>query len=143
MLTLSRSVGDVSLWSWSDVDAYLLPLSSVSSAAITQYLGRPVQLALKGPRERVCEPTNAAPTLGSAAWPAQVDFQDGFPLLVVSMESAREVEAYVRTTVGKQGVGERWREEELVIERCACRASTVNSTQVLTGRGQIQAQPRS
>ena len=35
------------------------------------------------------------------------------------MESARAVQTHIRATIGKQGVAERWREEELVIERYA------------------------
>lgn len=116
-LFLCYRAGDVAIWSWSDIDAYLLPLSSSVNDTLSKYLGRPAQLALKGPRERVCEATVAAPTLGSPDWPAEVVFQDGYPLLVASLESARAVQDYVRSTVGKQGVAEKWKEEELAIER--------------------------
>lgn len=117
-LNSHRSAEDIAVWNWHDIDTYLLPSDSDASTTLSEYLGRPVQLGLKGPRERVCGPTQAAPTLGSPGWPAPMVYQDGYPLLVASLESAREVEKYVRSSVGKGGVTEKWKEEKIVIERC-------------------------
>lgn len=45
-------------------------------------------------------------------------YQDGYPLLVASEESLRAVQERIRGEVGLQGVEERWREGDLVMERC-------------------------
>lgn len=112
-----RSVADVSLFAWNDVDAYLLPFDSPACVALSEYLGRPVQLALKGPRERICLPTKVAPTLGSKEWPADLVFQDNFPLLIASEESAHAVAQHVNQIATAGVVAEKWKDEKVPMKR--------------------------
>lgn len=86
--------------------------SESPSSTLSKYLGRSVHLVYKGPRPRVCQPTTAYPELK-----ATVSYQDGYPLLVLSEESVKEVEKQTKKIVGVQGVEEQWRDEPLVIER--------------------------
>jgi uncharacterized protein len=44
-------------------------------------------------------------------------YQDGYPLLLLSEESVEATEKEVRKYVGTLGIGERWKDEKLVIER--------------------------
>jgi hypothetical protein len=100
-----------------DIDGYICgrsnqPNSESPSSILSKFLGRPVNLSYKGPRPRVCKPTQTFPALD-----ATISYQDGYPLLFLSEESVAEVERQLRGYVGVQGVEERWREDNLVIER--------------------------
>lgn len=66
----------------------------------------------KGPRTRICDPTLDFPNLD-----ASMRYQDGYPLLLLSEESVEATEKEVRKYVGTLGIGERWKDEKLVIER--------------------------
>lgn len=82
------------------------------STILSQYMSRPVLLIYKGPRPRYCNPTEAFPKLN-----ATHNYQDGYPLLVMSDESMEVVEEEIKSHVGKQMIGEKWREGKLLIER--------------------------
>ena len=90
------------------------------STVLSQYLGRAVHLILKGPTIRPLKPTTQFPVLqGSAV------FQDGYPLLVTSVESLAEVQNKVTATaMGKSGweikgvnENEKWKQGEITMER--------------------------
>lgn len=92
---------------------------------LSAFLGRAVHLVYKGPRPRPCPPTYEFPALNATAV-----YQDGFPLLVASEESLAAVQDRVRACAadgGKSrggvglGVQEKWREEELAMERYVLR----------------------
>jgi len=106
-----------SLFGVLDVDGYICGKSTQSnsespSSILSKFLGRPVHLSYKGPRLRVCDPTQTFPALD-----ATISYQDGYPLLFLSEESVEEVERELRGYVGVQGIDERWKEDKLVIER--------------------------
>lgn len=44
-------------------------------------------------------------------------YQDGYPLLIASEESLVSLQERMRGEVGKQGVSDRWSEDQLVMER--------------------------
>ncbi|OCH90529.1 hypothetical protein OBBRIDRAFT_592682 [Obba rivulosa] len=115
-------IPDCSMWGQL-IDGYVCAhLSSPSpSSILTNYLGRPVHLVMKGPRPRDCPPTTAFPDLKATAV-----FQDGYPLLVVSEESLQCVREKVREAARKEKsedgwIGgmdsERWRDGEIEMER--------------------------
>jgi uncharacterized protein YcbX len=79
---------------------------------MSRFLKRDVYLVRKGPRPRPCAPTLDFPNLE-----ATFHYQDGYPLLVCSEESLRAVQERTRVQVGVQGVDERWKKDELVMER--------------------------
>jgi hypothetical protein len=66
----------------------------------------------KGSQSRACNPTPAFPDLQGT-----IAYQDGYPLLLLSEESVEEVERQVRQRVGVEGIEERWKYDQLVIER--------------------------
>jgi len=101
----------ITLWG-STMDGYICEASPSPSTVLSQYFGRPVHLAYKGPRPRPCVPTSTFPMLSATAV-----YQDGYPLLFLSQESIGEVERELRGRVGQQGIDERWMEDRLVIER--------------------------
>lgn len=68
----------------------------------------------KGPRARTCVPTLDFPNLD-----ANLHYQDGYPLLILSEESVEAAEREVRDYVGVQGVEEKWKDDKLVVERWA------------------------
>jgi hypothetical protein len=87
------SLGDVSLWGNSTIDGYICefleppstmreggPIETPSSI-LSRFLGRSVLLIRKGPRTRPCKPTPDFPNLG-----ASIRYQDGYPLLILSIE---------------------------------------------------------
>lgn len=69
---------------------------------------------MKGPRLRICPPTQRFPNLDAPSY-----FQDGYPLLVVSEESIVAVQEQIRGMVGVQGVEEKWSNDTLQVERWA------------------------
>ena len=75
-------------------------------------MGFPVLLVMKGPRLRICPPTQRFPNLDAPSY-----FQDGYPLLVVSEESVAAVQEQIRGMVGVQGVEEKWSNDILQVER--------------------------
>jgi uncharacterized protein len=104
-----------------DVDGYICeyvpsletPSDKTPSAMLSKYFGKPVHLIYKGPRRRACIPTAAFPELD-----ASLHFQDGYPLLVVSEESVRAVGNKTKESAGAQGIGDVWKDKELLVERC-------------------------
>ncbi|KAJ7204394.1 MOSC N-terminal beta barrel domain-containing protein [Mycena pura] len=98
-------------------DAYICealpsPPSRSPSAILSSYFGRPVHLIYKGAQPRPCEPTVTHPNLD-----ANAVFQDCFPLMVMSEESTTQITEQLRRHVGTQGIDERWKTDNLVIER--------------------------
>jgi len=79
---------------------------------LSRYFGRDVLLVFKGPRPRPCQPTSEFPDLQATAV-----YQDGYPLLVASEESLLAIQERVKGEVGVQGVEDRWKNDELVMER--------------------------
>lgn len=125
------------------MDAYICggsdPYQPTPSQVLSDYLGRDVHLVMKGPTRRISPPTTAFPELE-----ANVDFQvryiglvdhedanmqghqDGYPILVASVESLNAVENAIRraasrgpTEGGKiPGIDRgRWHDGELEMER--------------------------
>ena len=66
----------------------------------------------KGAHPRPCDPTTDFPQLEATA-----HYQDAYPLLVASEESLGAVKERLRSEVGNQGVADRWKEDDLVMER--------------------------
>lgn len=100
--------------------------SRTPSSILSEYFERSVNLVLKGPRIRACDPTFDFPKLESS-----LVFQDGYPLLLLSEESVQVAENEVRKYIGVQGVEERWKEDSLVIERLV--ASQVRGPHYMAG----------
>lgn len=105
---------EVKLWSHKAIDGNICQSieGRSPSTILSEYFGYPVHLVIKGPRARMCRPTPRFPDLEA---PSQ--FQDGYPVLVVSEESVAAVQDQVRDMVGVQGVGEKWAWQALPIER--------------------------
>lgn len=82
------------------------------SSILSDYVGFPVHLVVKGPRVRHCPPTLRFPKLEVPSY-----FQDGYPALLISEESVGAVQERIKDMVGVQGVSEKWIKEELEIER--------------------------
>ncbi|KAH7927258.1 hypothetical protein BV22DRAFT_1032010 [Leucogyrophana mollusca] len=107
---------DISLWGKTDIEAFICESidsnSRSPSTILSEYLGLPVHLVMKGPRPRICPPTLRFPILDSPSY-----FQDAYPLLVVSEESVAAVQERIRGMVGVQGVADKWSSDKLVVER--------------------------
>lgn len=110
---------DISLWGRTDLDGYICQAinetsssNTVPSVTISKFLKREVLLVRKGPRPRPCRPTPSFPDLD-----ATFHYQDGYPLLVCSEESLLALREQIQGQVGVQGVDERWKKDELVMER--------------------------
>lgn len=105
---------DVAIWEQKDVQGYICETTRGRSPStiLSEHIGHPVHLVVKGPRVRHCQPTLRFPKLDAPSY-----FQDGYPLLIVSEESVEAVQERIRDMVGTQGVGEKWAQEELKIER--------------------------
>jgi len=107
---------DVKLWASKDIQAHIV--SGPASEILSRFLERKVQLVFKGRRERFCAPTLAYPKLQ-----ASTAFQDGYPLLVASEESRQALEegirncAYAEDVEVSKGVEEKWRHDDLKMER--------------------------
>lgn len=84
------------------------------SSVLSHYLGRDVHLLYKGPRPRPAPTTIAFPNLV-----AQVDYHDGFPLLVASEESFDGVKALAKIWCKEQTKEEwiNWDVDSLTIDR--------------------------
>ncbi|EKM48020.1 uncharacterized protein PHACADRAFT_266593, partial [Phanerochaete carnosa HHB-10118-sp] len=128
MLSQWEIVSDTSLFDRSAQDAYIVQSLSRGgpspSQILSDFLGRPVHLIVKGPTPRSCLPTHAFPTLKATAV-----FQDGYPVLFASEESLEAVAQAVNDTaksgpdspgaLGKIGGMDhaRWEKEKVPIER--------------------------
>jgi len=82
------------------------------SAILSKYFQKPVHLVFKGPNPRSIDPTASFPDLKATA-----KYQDMYPLLVLSEESTKVIDAEVRSRVGTQEIDEQWRKQDVVIER--------------------------
>ncbi|KAF8167503.1 MOSC N-terminal beta barrel domain-containing protein [Crassisporium funariophilum] len=82
------------------------------SESLSKYFGKPVHLVYKGPQPRTIDATTSFPTLKATA-----KYQDMYPLLILSEESTQAVDAELRGRVGTQGIEERWKTENVPIER--------------------------
>lgn len=105
----------VDLFSHFDLDGLVcqsLGSTRSPSEILSQYVGRPCHLIMKGPRTRICEGTADFPKIDNGT-----RYQDGYPLLLLSEESIQAVQDKVRTLVGVQGVEEKWKNDKLLIER--------------------------
>lgn len=71
-----------------------------------------MHLVFKGPNLRLADPTTSFPDLRAA-----VKIQDMYPLLVLSEESTKMVDAEVQSRIGTQGIDESWRDRKVDIER--------------------------
>lgn len=123
-LTYHPSLPDIEIWEDRGLNAYVAQSSALDdpsespSALLSSYLGRQVLLLLKGPKRRMVVPTSTHPNLE-----ADVRFQDGYPLLLVTTESLAAVQEKVRLSASGVegwkvgGITSRWQTEELVIER--------------------------
>ncbi|KAL5494819.1 hypothetical protein ACEPAI_281 [Sanghuangporus weigelae] len=112
-----KKVEDVELWGRNDIDGYICqPVDAEDHDAptrmLSQYFGKDVLLVFKGPRPRPAPPTHDFPDLKATTL-----YQDGYPLLVTSEESLKDVESHLRGEVGNQGVADRWSSDNLVMER--------------------------
>lgn len=110
---------DINLWGWRDLDGYVCQATGINtspnnvpSETISKFLKRDIILVRKGPRPRPCRPTPNFPDLS-----ATFRYQDGYPLLVCSDESLISVQERIQGQIGLQGVDERWKDGELVMER--------------------------
>ncbi|KAG8924683.1 hypothetical protein FRC02_010264 [Tulasnella sp. 418] len=112
---------------WSDAcDGYIVQaipnqegVAVDPSEVLSGYLDRPVHLVLKGPSPRPVKPTDTHASLSTVT-----RFQDGYPLLVATMESLQSVEEQVRATAKGENdwnIGglntDRWSNSEVTIER--------------------------
>jgi len=110
------SLPNITLWPTHEpIDGYIC--ESVAghgspSTILSKYLQKPVHLVFKGPNPRLIDPTTSFPDLKATA-----KYQDMYPLLVLSEESTKVLDAEVRSRVGTQGINEQWRNENVVIER--------------------------
>jgi len=113
---------DLTLFSTKGIEGYiaecLSPPHSSPSQVLSKFLQREVYLAYKGPKPRVCEPTDDFPNLD-----ASVVFQDGYPLLFMSAENAGALDEWVKAlehqgrATKQQIVGEEWCNGGISIER--------------------------
>lgn len=64
---------------------------------------------MKGPRRRICDPTDSHPNLHTDA-NVGVWFQDGYPLLIMSEESMSQMTGWVREMIqnGQGNIGGEW-----------------------------------
>lgn len=107
----------MSLWGQHDIDGHVCQSiddvrGNVPSRTLSHYFGRDVLLIVKGRKARTCRPTHEFPSLS-----ASTNYQDGYPLLVASEESLLAVQDGMRGEVGKQGVADRWKDDDLEMER--------------------------
>jgi len=109
---------NIDLFSHHNLDGYICEAqpppsaSQTASSILSKYFERPVHLVFKGPRTRACEPTLDFPNLD-----ASLHYQDGYPVMILSEESVEAAEKEVRKYVGVQGIEDKWKDDELVIER--------------------------
>ncbi|EKM77780.1 hypothetical protein AGABI1DRAFT_115040 [Agaricus bisporus var. burnettii JB137-S8] len=108
---------DIIMWSPDPaMDGYICPTSiegSISPSDImSRYIGKPVHLVYKGPAQRASRATYEFPDLKSFA-----HYQDMYPMMMLSEENLAVVEEEARPLVGKQGVGEKWKDATVKVER--------------------------
>jgi hypothetical protein len=105
---------DISLWGKDDIEGYVCQTDTGRSPSeiLSEYMGLPVHLAMKGSRPRICPPTQRFPELDAPS-----HFQDGYPLMLLSDESVAAMQERVRGMVGMQGVEETWSSDTLQVER--------------------------
>ncbi|KAF7436253.1 hypothetical protein PC9H_003082 [Pleurotus ostreatus] len=120
-------VDDIVLWSHTGIDGYIvqcLPSTSASvptpnpSEVLSRFFSREVRLVYKGPRPRICFPTDAFPKLE-----ASVVYQDSYPLLVMGQENMDELNVWIQEMItegkatGRELIGEEWRNGIVTVER--------------------------
>lgn len=119
-------IDNCSLFKVVEIDGYICqtlhPTSPSPSEVLSKYFDRPVHLMMKGPKRRVCNPTQTFPDLDASAV-----YQDGFPLLVTSDESLEQVGDEINRWAGGEVDGENigaiddlWKTSRVPIERYAC-----------------------
>ena len=123
---VSRYRIDCNLFKVVEFDGYICqalhPTSPSPSEILSKYFDQPVHLVMKGPKRRVCSPTQTFPGLDASAV-----YQDGFPLLVASDESlervGNEINRWASGEVDGESIGgldDLWKMSRVPIERCAC-----------------------
>jgi hypothetical protein len=85
--------------------------STTPSDIMSKYIGKPVHLIYKGPTPRAAEPTHEFPDLKAFS-----NYQDLYPIMMLSEENLAAVEEKARPLVGMQGVSEKWKDATLKIE---------------------------
>lgn len=105
---------NISLWDKDDIEGHICQTNGGRSPSeiLSQYMGLPVHLAIKGSRLRICPPTQRFPDLDAPSY-----FQDGYPLMILSEESVEAMQERVRGMVGMQGIEEKWSNDALQVER--------------------------
>lgn len=142
-MNLCFSLPQIVLWPKHEpIDGYICESITghpgTPSAILSKYFEKPVHLVLKGPNPRLADPTTSFPDLKTT-----VKIQDMYPLLVLSEESTDIVDAEVRSRVGTQEIDERWRYENVVIERYGLRVCVINYVYLIPAcTTQIQAEYR-
>ncbi|KAJ3570554.1 hypothetical protein NP233_g4332 [Leucocoprinus birnbaumii] len=98
------------------LDGYICQPSAAGASSpsdiLTQYIGKPAHLAYKGPMPRKIDPTYDYPDHKGDAY-----FQWMYPMLLLSEESMEAILEKTRPLVGTQGIGEKWQDRELEVER--------------------------
>lgn len=98
------------------VDGYICEsineAKGTASAKLSKYFEKPVHLVYKGSLPRKIAPTTSFPGLDATA-----KYQDMYPMLVLSEESTATIEEELRSRIGTQGIDERWRTDNVPIER--------------------------
>ena len=122
-LTIFRRVEGLNLFTMTNLDAYIcesLPGQPDAGNELSRFLGRDVVLMMKGPRPRLTVPTTTHPALGGPSDGTTVDFQDGYPLLIVSAEALTRVADTTRSLAlaNANRVDSKWKKDELSIRRC-------------------------
>jgi hypothetical protein len=125
VLTMSfYRIDNCNLFKVVEIDGYICqaldPTSPSPSEVLSEYLGRPAHLVVKGPKRRACGPTRTFPDLEASAV-----YHDGFPLLVASEESLENVGDEINRWAGGEvngesigGIDDLWKTSRLPIERC-------------------------
>jgi hypothetical protein len=125
LTVLIRRADDCFMFKKIQVDGYICepldPTWPSPSEILSEYIGRPVHLVMKGPKRRACNVTRTFPDLVASAV-----FQDGFPLLVVSEESLEkvgdEINLWANGEVNGEsieGIDGAWKKNRVAIERRA------------------------
>jgi hypothetical protein len=91
---------------------HLIGGSTTPSDIMSKYIGKPVYLIYKGPTPRAAEPSHEFPDLKAFS-----NYQDLYPMMMLSEENLAAVEGEARPLVGMQGVSEKWRDATLKVER--------------------------
>lgn len=122
--TLERwsTVEDCTVFIFAEIDGYITQPhsssrfvdSSLCSATLSRFFGKPVHLIYKGPRLRPAPPTWSFPNLKVG-----INYQDVYPIMVVSKESFLCAKAMVASWCREQEREElrNWDTDSLVLER--------------------------